>query len=102
MNLSTRCPHCSFDQTLKFAFWSGVRYKIDCERCGTEIIGFLVQQTINWPRLQEKAYSPQVFPIETAPPNRASFSDRAIRLVNAAIVWLRAPLSQPPSRQFVR
>src|ERR1700756_1828032 len=103
MSLSTRCPHCEHNQDLTYAFWSGVRYKIECENCGTEINGFLAQQTVNWPRRHEKPYSPRVFPIEALTTVRPTFSGRIARIVNATIVWLRAPWSQQhPSRQFVR
>ena len=98
MSLSTSCPSCGHDQDLSSAYWRGVSYETNCERCGHEIVGFLVQQTVNWPSLRENTYRPRVFPVETAMVGQPSFSERTVQLVDAAIAWLKAPMSQDLSR----
>jgi hypothetical protein len=96
MSLSTTCPNCGRDQDLSCAYWRGVSYETNCEGCGCEIDGFLVQQTVNWPCLRENTYRTRVFPVEAA--ERPSFSDRVVHLVNAAVVWLKGPMSEDLSR----
>ena len=98
MSLSTTCPSCGHDQDLSLAYWRGVSYEFSCQRCGCKIVGFLVQQTVNWPSLLENTYRTQVFPVETATVGQPAFSDRAVQLVDAALVWLKAPMSQDLSR----
>src|SRR5882724_5010714 len=103
MSLSTTCPGCSHLQDLSRADWRGISYETECESCGFEIVGFLVQQTVNWPSLREHTYRPRVYPIETAAQhpsytNRASYANRAVQFVDAAMVWLKAPMSQDLSR----
>ncbi len=98
MNLSTTCPNCGHIADLSCAYWSGLSYQTDCESCGSEIVGFVLQQTINWPSVRPKTHSSRVFPVETAASERQSFSDRAVELTNTAIVWLKAPMSQDLSR----
>ena len=104
MNLSTICPSCSHPQDLSHAYWRGISYETECESCGFEIVGFLVQQTVNWPALRERTYRPRVFPIDTGTAqghlyaNRAPYANRAVQFVDAAMVWLKAPMSQDLSR----
>src|ERR1700730_11770211 len=98
MNLSTACPSCGHSQDLSYAYWQHVSYETRCEKCGSEIVGFVVQQTVNWPTLPETTLRPRLSPVRTAQVQHMSLSDQAVQLLNAAVVWLNAPMSQDSSR----
>jgi hypothetical protein len=75
-NLSTICPSCGHRQDLSYTYWQGVSYETESGNCGSEIVGLVVQQTVNWPSLRETTLRRRLFPRNGAAQGQASHANR--------------------------